>query len=374
MFRNRSVRFVPLLCFLATFTPLVAGATGLPAIIQPLSLSYQHYDKHVMLYFEGHPKYEAVEAMISDAGGSPHVRVIMTRHDQSQVDYFNVEGDLKRFAIDAPQRESHHAAIAYACSLNGGRPEVTLDFKTADGEQVAFRFIAASEPSAKYGGLTDPEGHAGESALPVMTRATSSLADPASSISFDGNSYQLPVHTYVPLFFKGMKGYYSDHFRIGVVFAQNTLFSSVAMPKHLALGAQWRYSLGERKQDYVIDEVAEDSLHLTSEKAALLVLRRGEQLALREIRQFAARQAGDSKAEVMSIRFDPYLPYPNDTWPERVAFSISLTGSADVVTGHVEGGESGFELIPDLPDWAHTRKVKTVIREAEKRVESTIVQ
>src|SRR5665213_1296025 len=57
-------------------------------VVQPFPLLYRLDDLHIMGVIDGHPKYEAVEAMIERRlGGASSIRAILTRHDQSQIDH-----------------------------------------------------------------------------------------------------------------------------------------------------------------------------------------------------------------------------------------------------------------------------------------------
>jgi len=59
--------------------------------IQPFDVFFRREDRHVIAFFSGHPVYEAVEAFLGRRHGrAPLVRAILTRHDQSQVDYIIV--------------------------------------------------------------------------------------------------------------------------------------------------------------------------------------------------------------------------------------------------------------------------------------------
>ena len=68
---------------------LRAGEAGIvlpPDLLQPFLLRFRREELHIMAFFSGHPDYEAVEAMISyRADGTPSIRAILTRHDQSQM-------------------------------------------------------------------------------------------------------------------------------------------------------------------------------------------------------------------------------------------------------------------------------------------------
>ena len=64
--------------------------TGISSFIQPFPLLYAYHDFHVMLYMSVHPAYESVEAMICEKeGATPSIRAILTRHDNTQIDYVN---------------------------------------------------------------------------------------------------------------------------------------------------------------------------------------------------------------------------------------------------------------------------------------------
>ena len=72
---------------------LRAGEAGIvlpPDLLQPFLLRFRREELHIMAFFGGHSDYEAVEAMISyRADGTPSIRAILTRHDQSQIDHVN---------------------------------------------------------------------------------------------------------------------------------------------------------------------------------------------------------------------------------------------------------------------------------------------
>ena len=76
------------------------------SFIQPFNLYFHYYDLHVMLYFVGHPEYEAVEAMINlQNSEKPLVRVIITRHDQTQIDYVNDQKIMEEMKKVDPYKE-----------------------------------------------------------------------------------------------------------------------------------------------------------------------------------------------------------------------------------------------------------------------------
>ncbi|NLK61782.1 MAG: hypothetical protein GX290_12175 [Treponema sp.] len=66
----------------------------------------------MMLTFEGHPEYEAVEAFIRETP-ELEIRAVVTRHDQSQTDYFNTEDFTVPGNGSGVERERLYAAMTY---------------------------------------------------------------------------------------------------------------------------------------------------------------------------------------------------------------------------------------------------------------------
>ena len=180
-------------------------------LLNPFNLFYEKSDMHVMLYFTGHPKYESIEAMICDETAND-IRVIITRHDQTQIDYMNDKEKVDRLKRSGTNRETYYTQIDYRKDSCKSGPEVVLQFRTIDNEQVDFKLVCAGKPSKKYAGLTNPEGHSATTSMPIMYRDLSTLASTESRIAIDGIKYAIPVLVHVPVFFTGMKGYYSENY------------------------------------------------------------------------------------------------------------------------------------------------------------------
>jgi len=109
-------------------------------------------------------------------------------------------------------------------------------FDTFKGEKVNFDFYAAKKPSQKHAGLADPEGHSETTSLPVMYRERSTLASQKSKISFNGIEYKIPVLIKVPIFFTGMKGYYSEEFSLGVFRTISKELKIISLPGEFSEG------------------------------------------------------------------------------------------------------------------------------------------
>lgn len=292
------------------------SASVLPRLF---NLSFHYYDAHVMLYLKEHPEYEAVEAMIAlRAGKEPFIRAIITRHDQTQIDYLND----KASAMDGRSRngrETHYAPIAFRRETKGAVTQVSLQFETVKGEQIDFLLHSAGKPSAKRGGLTDPGGHAGEECLPVMWRDKSTLAGAKSRIIIDGKQFPIPVEISIPIFFKGLKGYYSEGFSIGVLARGETEIEADLID---AVNAVAGVSLPDtRRPDKAM------SIDFSPALAGL----------------FTQKTAGKSFSQ----------------------FSISIENHQDLIAGLVEVTAAGettiLKLIPQKPGWAVDRAMQIEI-------------
>jgi hypothetical protein len=102
------------LLFLAACASANASSTGSSdgiRFVQPFSITYAYADSHVIAFLSGHPELEAVEAFIEHRRGNrPFVRVILTRHDKSQIDYVNDHDEFVRRS-KLTERETHETPI-----------------------------------------------------------------------------------------------------------------------------------------------------------------------------------------------------------------------------------------------------------------------
>ena len=130
----------------------------LPDLVQPFLLRYRREDLHIMAFFGGHPDYEAVEAMIRYRDdGTPSIRSILTRHDQSQVDHVN-DDDLSAEGHGVI-RQTCRRDIALAVEALPGRRHARLEFNSYAGEPVVLDIVTAGEPDPRRGGVSDPGSH-----------------------------------------------------------------------------------------------------------------------------------------------------------------------------------------------------------------------
>lgn len=148
---------------------------------------------------------------------------------------------------------------------------------------MEFNLYAAAKPAKKYGGLTDPEGHAKDSALPVMCRGKSTLAAKKSSILIDGVSYKIPYMVRVPIFFTGMKGYYTEEFLIGVIFAGEKELRLIKTPPVFAEGEKWVYKAGDEEKEYMIAGVQNNEIKIVGENEVITAEMVDGKIGIKEI-------------------------------------------------------------------------------------------
>jgi hypothetical protein len=303
----------------------------LDGVVQPFDLRLIRDDLHVMAFFAGHPTYEAVEAMIRrrPAGGAV-IRAILTRHDQSQIDHVNDEALLA--AERSSRRETCLRAIALHEEVTPSGPRARLELESHIGERVALDVVAAGPPDARWGGLTDPGRHSPESVLPLMWRAKSTLAGPATRVRI--GERELPA----------TRGYYTLGHSLGLVRAGRIELRPLARPEPIELGGEWLFECGERRIAYRIAGRAAGE--------AWRIERRDESA------EYVVAGVANGRLRLTEIGVGPGLRL---TFGAGSRFAASIDG-AEAVTGryesHVRGDLGSLHLQPLQPEWARARAVE----------------
>jgi hypothetical protein len=329
-------------------------------LLNPFNIIYERSDMHVMLYFTGHSKYEAIEATIGDTN-SNDIRVIITRHDQTQIDYMNNREKVDKIQQAGTTREVYYAQIEYKKNDNNYKPEVMLQFQTVDNEQVDFKLICAAKPSKGHAGLTDPEGHSATTSLPLMYRDLSTLASNKSSVQIDGIKYKIPVLVYVPIFFTGMKGYYSENFKMGIIRTGERDTDIIESPSAYEVGNKWVYKMNDTLTEYTITKIENKNITITSTNETITGVLVNDTIGIENI---AISAVGETSS--MRIFFDTPL-FNNVDGDVQTRFSIGIDENTNLVTGTIkytsqtEGQE--YQLIPSEPTWAQIRKMDIVIHQ-----------
>jgi hypothetical protein len=317
-----------------------------PGVIQPFFLRFTREDWHVMAFIEGHPAYEAVEAMVREKPeGGWAIRAIITRHDQSQMDHLN-EAELSA-GMRGALREVFARNIDFTLDLTPTQPRARLAFMSGDDEPVVLSLTALGPPDPAGAGLSDPGGHSAVSSLPLMWRGASTLAADDTWVEIAGRRYEAPVRVLGPGR-TAREGYLTRGHHMGVIRAGEVRLTPLRAPAALAPGGEWAFESDWREVVYRITGEARDG--------ALAIERRGP---LREV--ITARPVGE-RLELLAVAA-----------PDADGLALSFAGDRfelaidrqPLVTGRVASDGASITLAPDTPDWATRRPVRVQIAQAD---------
>jgi hypothetical protein len=338
-----------------------APAGGLllpPGVLQPFPLHFRRDDLHVMAFFQGHPTYEAVEAMIRlGADGRHSIRAILTRHDQSQIDHIN---DIELLAsFQETERECCRRDIDLQLQSSGEARRARLQFRSFKDERVVLDLVTCGRPDPTRNGLIDPGRHSAHSSLPLMWRGASTLADPRTKVAIDDIEFAVPVKIRAGQF-TAHEGYYSEHFSMAAMRAGTWSARVLKKPDHLDVGAEWAFREGTSDTTYRVMAL-DAGLSIAKRDAPgemITVTTVGNRLALARIA--LAPETGVKDGLVLA--FDGIG-----------GFGLSIEGNQDVVSGRVtvveEDGRSRISLAPLTPAWATDRAVQVVCSNEGDRVQ-----
>jgi hypothetical protein len=320
-----------------------------PDVLQPFPLRFRRDDLHVMAFFEGHPEYEAVEAMIqvrADRGKS--IRAIITRHDQSQIDHVNDDALLSALRGTERARCRREIDLELEASTEGRRAR--LQFLSSAGERVVLDVITVGEPDVKRGGLSDPGGHSASSSLPLMWRGATTLAGPRTKVTIDDVEYAVPVKLRAGAFV-AHEGYYTERHSMGVIRTGTVSARLLKKPHRLEVGAEWRFQHDDYETIYRVTALgAGGVLHITRlEGAGEMIIAHAIEDRLALTRISLPAEAGPTEGLVLAFDRD-------------AGFGLSMEGQQDIVSGRVdlaEGPEgSVISLRPLQPGWTVNRMVR----------------
>ncbi|MEJ8851637.1 hypothetical protein [Variovorax rhizosphaerae] len=301
----------------------------LPAgLMQPFDLKALRDDLHVMAFFQGHPEWEAVEAMVRYRGdGTPSVRAILTRHDQSQVDHVN---DPRVAASASAGRQTVEREIGFEEGESAEGPWARVAFSAIGGESVVMEVHAAGQPSSARAGLSDPGDHARNASLPMMWRGQSALASQRSKVVINDQPHALPVLVDRAPHYVGMHGYFTRQHWMGILRG-----GVVVQPA----GQRWAKTAEEGGVcTWVLEGDETQRVRGTCADGVQ---------AISEIQILAAgRDVG------ASLRF------------RESRFEFLIDGTPAMVSGqftcNVAGDRLEMRLVPEEPDWARRRSVNLI--------------
>ncbi len=311
-----------------------------PGVVQPFDLKFIADDLHVIAFFDGHPLYEAVEAMVRRSHVGPAtVRAILTRHDQRQIDHINDPELL--VAASETGREACLRSVSLLEERAGHGRRARVEFESHLGEAVVLDVVSLGPPDPARGGLSDPGRHAIVSSLPVMLRGASTMAGPASRVKINGVEFPIPVKFRAGPQVVAHHGFFTESHRMGLLRAGEVKSDLIALP-----------------QGFEIGEIDVTRLDGATERTR--GQREGKRLRLQEVRVGAAR----GPAGKFVLHFG-----------EASDFSIRIDGSQTLVSGRVECRETGdiseIHLEPLQPDWAAARPVRLRLERCGARLITT---
>jgi hypothetical protein len=320
-----------------------------PGVLQPFAVRFRRDDLHVMAFFEGHPSYEAVEAMIRyEADGRYSIRAIITRHDQSQIDHINDDGLFAAFGGTA--RERHRRDIDLRLEPSDAGRRARLEFVSMKDEHIVLDLVTVGQPDVKRGGLTDPGRHSASSSLPLMWRGATTLADPRTSVTIDGVAYSVPVKVRAGTFV-AHEGYYTEGHSMGVVRAGTVDLQLLRAPDRIDVGAEWIYREGESETVYRVAALGADGMLRIAKLDDSGEIVTGHMVGDRFEVTYVALRAEADAADRLALAFD-----------RNAGFSVSIEGQQDILCGRVhtieEADGLSISLSPAQPLWATHRTLR----------------
>ncbi len=293
-----------------------------------------------MAVLDGHPAYEAVEAMIRRRTGETFaVRAIITRHDQTQVDHINDDGLAAEMA--GADREIVRRDIALELAKAAQGPRAVLSFRSFADETVVLDITAAGPPLAEGAGLTDPGDHSLDASLPMMWRGKSALAGPETHVRVGGRRFDAPLR-FARGAFTAHEGYYTERHIMGAVRAGSIEQTVLAAPSKPAVGGEWVFRRGDRKIVWRATPAADGRLAISGGSQSVIARPDGDALLLDEVRV----GGGDG----LCLRF-----------PDE-GFAFDMAGERGLVVGAMRHDDGALLLEPQSPSWAAARPVRVAIR------------
>ncbi|MDA3850034.1 MAG: hypothetical protein PF447_02050 [Spirochaetaceae bacterium] len=318
----------------------------------PLSSTAEY---HIMAYFKGHEIYESIEAFVfngeTEQGDSP-IRATLTRHDKSQVDYFNF--DINPATEDDRQRW-YNSSIHFVYEDNGLGG--LLEFTDNSGNDFSLVYKADRGVSEQNGGLTDVGEHSPHGGLPLFYREKSGIGSENCYVQINNQTYEVPVDEAVtkrPFFVAYMayisKGFNSVIYSTGVTQLQKESFQV------------------QENQDEIV------LTYDTFESTFKIVTSSG----VPEIKEILSRNPWVSPDSFTTMIFDP--PFPNlVAMNTGETFNLGFQIDFDVAQGLVYGDitvhklndrQVYVEMNPLSPSWAvDSRAMKYILNYQEQQVE-----
>jgi hypothetical protein len=304
---------------------------------------------HVIAFFEGHETYECVEAFIytmKNKDDTHAFRAIMTKHDNTQEDYFNSE-------VLYNTRKKTKTRITRPANLTEGifrvdkEKDYILTFKLKSGEEIAIVYIGMDKPTSQYAGMTDPGGHSPNGGLPIMFRDTSSIGTEHSYVRIDKIKYKIAIDKAIskPPFFIG----YATFFSIGYSMMILPTFKEMNIPLN-----KYAFNESQNLSYNIISDHLKEEISFTKTTNGIA-----------EIVSITCTSEFSPKGAYGRLTFNP--PFPNiyamkqgTQTTVRFATSFDTSGPeevyGDITIKKMTADTATLFLTPKYPGWAKDKR------------------
>lgn len=326
-----------------------SGLTDL--IINPFNALGSLASYHVIAFFEGHDKYECVEAFIfqNEHSGEYSFRAIMTDHQNNQIDYVTSKElyEVRKNSKLDINREVKYTDGNFHLDKNG--TDYILQFNIDNENEVRIVYIGMGKPESQWGGITDPGGHSPDGGLPMMYRSKSSIGTQNSYVRINNIKYDIAIDESISHkpFFIGYSTFFSEDYYFTLLPTYESLID---------------------KDEYILNKDIDNQFTIQNQ-STINILYINPNNNYNEIVKIRNKSSfSTDKNAYMDMDFNP--PFPNVNAMEvgestQIKFAISYnTSNSEEVYGYLKvnkktNNDINIQLLPSYPGWAKNNRKMT---------------
>lgn len=313
----------------------------------PIASRLEHWDHHWYIWLPGDPVYEAVEIMAAERPKSaPLVWVFFTERNppKHQTHFFN-----DPHAAAALGGQVSNIAFRMTGAESEGEPRgVSVAFTNDKGHKIAIDVEMNSQArlTTAHGGLTNQIGHSADRLFLIFFRETAAFAD-TWSVAIDGVNVAVaqPGQNHPAPF---PASYSHNIFVGGFPFGDFRIDFGNA-------GAE-----GNREVAHFMQISGANSFQTTLPDRSRIEISTEKDGSLKYYRHFDS-----TGAHTLEIEFDPPVPQSSRLQVAESAFSISLDGFHDLLSGVVHANRDRdvvtLEWRFSKPDWARAHALLSTL-------------